>query len=113
MSIPRLLEPKGGKLTLAFGATAAGLAVAAFFAANLAANTPEAQNAPREPWAIRRAPRQLGLSDDQKEQIRGVLKAHAGEIEAQMQAARTGNRALREAMAAQPLEFEGPRVRRA
>lgn len=102
MSTPSLVKRR--KLTLAIGAGAAGLAVAAFFAANLAANTPETQNAPAEPMSIRHAAKRLGLSDDQKEQIRGVLKAHAGEIEAQMQAAQTGHKALREAMAVQPLD---------
>jgi Spy/CpxP family protein refolding chaperone len=102
MSTPSF--PRRRKLTLAVGAGAVGLALAAFFAANLAANTPETPNAPAEPWAIRHAAKRLGLSDDQKEQIRGVLKAHAGEIEAQMQAAQTGNKALREAMSVQPLD---------
>ena len=106
MSTPRLLEPGHRKLTLAVGSGAAGLAIAAFFAATLAANTPEAPkgNASAEPWAIRHAAKKLGLSDDQKEQIRGVLKAHAGEIEAQMRAAQSGHKALREAMAVQPLD---------
>jgi Spy/CpxP family protein refolding chaperone len=46
----------------------------------------------------------LGLSDDQKQQIRGVLKSHSDAIQTQMQAAKSGRRALREAMAAQPLD---------
>ena len=104
MSTPRL--PRHRKWTLAAGAGAAGLAVAAFFAATLAANTPDPPNAnaSAEPWAIRHAAKRLGLSDDQKEQIRGVLKTHAGEIEAQMRAAQSGHKALREAMSVQPLD---------
>ena len=99
------------KLTLAVAAAA--LTLGGLFAANLVANTPGAPAAPgtpegtpppAEPWAMRRAAKQLGLSDDQRQQIRGVLKSHAGEIEAQMRAAQSGHKALSEAMAIQPLD---------
>jgi Spy/CpxP family protein refolding chaperone len=54
--------------------------------------------------------RRLGLSDDQKEQIRGILKSHSTELDAQRLAARSGRRALREAMATQPADES--RIRR-
>ncbi len=74
-------------LTIAAGT----LALSGLLAANLAAHTP--------------APgRRLGLSDDQKQQIRGILKSHAPELDAQRAAARSGRQALRDAMAAQPLD---------
>jgi Spy/CpxP family protein refolding chaperone len=91
--------PKRRKLNLA---GAAALTLGGLFAANLAAHTPE--GAPVEPWAFRHAAKRLGLSDDQKEQIRGVLKSHAGEIEAHLRAAQSGRKALREAMGTQPLD---------
>src|SRR5262245_19468610 len=94
--------PKRLKLTLAAGAAA--LTLGGLFAASLAANTPEGAAPPAEPWAIRHAAKRLGLSVDQKEQIRGVLKSHAGEIEATMRASQSGHKALREAMAVQPLD---------
>ena len=74
--------------------TAAGtLALSGLLAASLAAHTPAAG-------------RRLGLSlsDDQKQQIRGILKSHAPELSSQRDAARSGRQALREAMAAQPLD---------
>jgi Spy/CpxP family protein refolding chaperone len=74
-------------LTIAAGA----LALSGLLASNLAATGP--------------APgRRLGLSDDQKEQIRGILKSHSAELDAQRLAARGGRKALREAMAAQPVD---------
>ncbi len=74
-------------LTIAAGT----LALSGLLAASLAAHTPAAG-------------RRLGLSDDQKQQIRGILKSHAPELSSQRDAARSGRQALREAMAAQPLD---------
>jgi Spy/CpxP family protein refolding chaperone len=48
--------------------------------------------------------RRLELSDDQREQIRGILKSHSAELDAQRLAARSGRKALREAMAAKPVD---------
>jgi Spy/CpxP family protein refolding chaperone len=90
-----------GSRRLALSAGALGLAVAGLFAAQLAASTP---NASGEPVRLGRTARRLGLTEDQKAQIRGILKTHASEIEAQMRAAHGGRKALREAMAVQPLD---------
>ncbi len=74
-------------VTIAAGA----VALSSLLAASLAAHTP--------------APgRRLGLSDDQRQQIRGILRSHSAELDAQRLAARSGRKALREAIAAQPLD---------
>ena len=87
--------------TLVAGAGAVAVAAAGLFAAQLSASTP------RDPAGEARLGRtalRLGLTEDQKTQIRGILKTHAGEIEAQMRAGRDGRKALREAMAVEPLD---------
>ena len=93
-------------LTLIAGAGALGLAVAGLFAPNLAAHTPGGGGPQADVHAsgLGRTARRLGLSDDQKDQIRGILKSHATEIETQLEASQTGRKALREAMGAQPLD---------
>jgi Spy/CpxP family protein refolding chaperone len=93
---------KNRRLALTAGAGALGLAVAGLFAASLAASTPNGGGG--EPRGLGRTARRLGLSEDQREQIRGILKTHAAEIETQMRAARSGRKALGDAMAAQPVD---------
>ena len=105
--MPKSVVPVSRHRRLALAAGAA-LALSGFFAAsapNLAANTstPGGAGAPG-PQGRLGVVRRLGLSDDQKQQIRGVLKSHSAEIEAQLQATRTGGKALRQAIAAQPLD---------
>ena len=90
------------RLTLFAGAGA--LAISGLFAVDLTANTPQAPLGGAEPRAFGRMARRLGLSDQQKEQIQGILKSHAGEIEAQMESGRNGRKALRDAMDAAPLD---------
>ncbi|MET0620194.1 MAG: Spy/CpxP family protein refolding chaperone [Thermoanaerobaculia bacterium] len=93
-------------LTLAAAASAGalGLAVAGLFAPPLAAHTPGSGGSETHASGLGRTARRLGLSDDQKQQIRGILKSHATEIETQLAAAQTGRKALREAMGTQPLD---------
>jgi Spy/CpxP family protein refolding chaperone len=96
-------------------AVAAGaLALSAVLAGSLAANTstststgtatPPPGEGSGEPRALRRAARQLGLSEDQRKQIRGIIRSHSSEIETQMQSTRESRRALREAMDAKPAD---------
>lgn len=87
--------------TLTLTATAGAFALGGLLAAHLSAHTPDRSLG--EPRVLRHA-RRLGLSEDQKEQIRGILKAHAADVEAQMRAAQNGRKALREAMAVQPID---------
>ncbi len=49
-----------------------------------------------------RIARALDLSDDQKSQIKSVLKAHASEIETQIKASASARRAVHDAVLAQP-----------
>jgi protein CpxP len=51
-----------------------------------------------------RLSRRLDLSDAQKTQIRGILAAHADEIEAQVRSGMDARRALRNAVLAQPTD---------
>ena len=100
----RLSAPRHRSLTLIAGAGA--LALSGLFAANLTAHTPGSGGPAADGHAsgLGRTARRLGLSDDQKDQIRGILKSHATEIETQLEASQTGRTALREAMGAQPLD---------
>jgi protein CpxP len=88
-------------------AAAGAFAVAGLFGAPLCANTPPG---PAGEPGLGRTARRLGLTEGQKTQIRGILETHAAEIETQMRAAHGGRKALREAMAVEPLD-EG-RIRR-
>ena len=93
-------------------AFAAGtVALSGLLASRLAANTPAPGGEAGEPRAFRRAARQLRLTEEQQKQIRGILRSHAAEIEAQMHASRDGRKALRGAMEAQPLDEAQVRVR--
>jgi len=100
----RLSAQRHRSLTLIAGAGA--LALSGLFAANLAAHTPGSGGPQADAHApgLGRTARRLGLSDDQKDQIRGILKSHATEIETQLEASQSGRKALREAMGVQPLD---------
>ena len=93
-------------LTLIAGAGALGSPSPASSPPNLAAHTPGSGGSQADATRpVSAAPRgDSGLSDDQKQQIRGILKSHATEIETQLEAAQTGRKALREAMGTQPLD---------
>ena len=93
-----------GSRTRTLLAGAGALAISGLFAAHLTANTTQAPGGPKEPRAFGRMARRLGLSDQQREQIQGILKSHAGEIEKQIEAGRNGRKALRDAMDAAPLD---------
>ncbi len=56
------------------------------------------------PRVFARIARALDLSDDQKTQIKNVLRSHAAEIEAQMNAAAAARRSLHDAIVAQPAD---------
>ena len=51
-----------------------------------------------------RIARALDLSDDQKGQIKSILKAHASEIETRIEASASARRAVHDAVLAQPLD---------
>lgn len=61
------------------------------------------------PHMFRHLARQLDLSADQQTQIRGVLKNHADEIEAQVKAGMNARRALHQAVLAQPVDEQAIR----
>ena len=95
------IVPRSRRLSFFGGAAMLGLAAAGLFAAQLSASTPpDSAGEPR----LGRTARRLGLTEDQRTQIRGILETHAAEIEAQARAAHGGRKALREAMAAEPLD---------
>jgi Spy/CpxP family protein refolding chaperone len=96
------IAQRSPRLAIVAGTGALGLALSGVFAAHLAANTPDGPGG--EPPRLGRTARRLGLSEEQKEQIRGILKTHASEIEAQTRAAHAGRKAFREAMAVEPLD---------
>jgi Spy/CpxP family protein refolding chaperone len=56
------------------------------------------------PRMFHRAARALDLTESQRTAVRGVLAAHAGEIEAQVKARMESRRALRQAAMAQPAD---------
>ncbi len=56
------------------------------------------------PRAFGRISRALDLSDDQKTQIKAILKTHAAEIQAQIKASASARRAVHDAVLAQPLD---------
>ena len=87
-----------------FAAAAAAVALSGLFAARLAAHPSGTSPEGRAPRMYRRAVRELGLTDDQQTRVRGVLRAHADAIEAQIQAAARSRRALRAATQTQPFD---------
>ncbi len=80
------------------------LAVSALFAGHLAAHQAGTGPGGWAPRMYRRAVRQLGLSQAQQTQIRGILRAHADEIQAQLTAGLESRRALRAAKETQPAD---------
>ncbi len=58
----------------------------------------------------RRAVRELGLTEEQQIRVRGTLRAHADEIEAQIRSGAESRRALRAATRAEP--FDEAEIRR-
>jgi Spy/CpxP family protein refolding chaperone len=82
----------------------AAAALSGVFAAHLAAHTPGSGPDGGAPRLYRRAVRQLGLTADQQTRVRSILRAHADEIEAQIQAGVDSRRALRVATLAQPAD---------
>ncbi|HSS45315.1 MAG TPA: Spy/CpxP family protein refolding chaperone [Thermoanaerobaculia bacterium] len=56
------------------------------------------------PWMFRHVARELDLSESQQAQIREILKTHADEIEARVQACMDARRALHQAVMAQPMD---------
>ena len=88
--------------SILIAAGAAALALSGLFAARLAAHQPGMGPEGRAPRAYQRAVRRLGLTDDQQRLVRGILRTHADEIEAQIRAGADGRRALAAATVAQP-----------
>jgi Spy/CpxP family protein refolding chaperone len=86
------------------GAAIAALAVGALLAGRLSAGALSGGRGHGDfaPRIFARMARALDLSDDQKTAIKGVLKTHAAEIEAQMRSFSTARRALHKAVLAQP-----------
>jgi Spy/CpxP family protein refolding chaperone len=65
------------------------------------------------PRMFGRLARTLGLSADQKAQIKSILRSHAVEIEAQMTAGAAARHALHDAIKAQPVDEAAIRARAA
>jgi Spy/CpxP family protein refolding chaperone len=89
------------------------LAVAGLLAGRLAAGVlPDAMpGGPGPHHLFARLARALELTDDQKARAKGVLKAHADEIDAQLKAVSSARRALLDAMQAQPIDETAIRQR--
>jgi Spy/CpxP family protein refolding chaperone len=81
------------------------IAVSGLFAGKIFANQMgHGQPGMRAARMFERLSRRLDLSDAQKTQIRGILRAHADEIEAQVRNGMDARRALRAAALAQPVD---------
>lgn len=94
------------------GASVAVLAVGGLFAGRLSAGAfPRGLHADFAPRAFGRIARALELSEEQKAQVKSVLRAHASEIEAEMKRALTARRALHDAVIAQPIDEAAIRAR--
>jgi len=95
---------------------AAGIAViaaAGLFAGRLSAGAAFPRHGGRGDFAqhlFNRMATALELTDDQKSQIKDVLRAHADEIKAQMQASATARRALHDLVMAQPTDTNAIRT---
>ncbi len=85
-------------------AGAAAVALSGLFAARLVAHPSGTGPDGRAPRMYRRAVRELGLTEDQQARVRGVLRAHADAIEAQIKAGAESRRALRAATLAEPFD---------
>ncbi len=88
------------------GAGIAVLGAAGLVAGRLSAGAFPGRGAPPHsdfaPHVFGRIARALDLSDDQKSQIKAVLKTRASEIEAQIKASASARRAVHEAVLAEP-----------
>ncbi len=91
-------------LAVAAGALALSALLAGSLEANTGTGTPVPGEGSGEPRRLGKAARRLGLSEDQRKQIRGIIRSHAAEIDAQMQSRRVSRRALRDAMDAKPAD---------
>lgn len=99
MSIQRIRKSVlagAGILALAIGGLVAGRLSAGAF--------PQRTHSEFAPRVFARIARALDLTDDQKIQIKAVLKTHAAEIEAQMKASSSARRALHQAVLAQSID---------
>jgi Spy/CpxP family protein refolding chaperone len=87
-----------------------GLGIAALAAGGLLAGRLSAGAFPQRghsefgPRVFSRIARALDLSDDQKTQIKAILKSHSSEIETQMKASAAARQAVHEAVLAQPVD---------
>jgi len=85
------------------GAGIAALALGALLAGRISAGAlPGRGHGDFAPRVFGRIARALDLSDDQRTRIKGILKTHASEIEAQMRSSSAARRALHQAVLAQP-----------
>lgn len=101
MSIQNIRKP------VLIASAAIALAAAGLLAGRLSAGVfPHGAHGGGEfaPRVFARMARALDLSDDQKAQIKTVLRSHASEIEAQMNAAAAARRTLHDAVIAQPTD---------
>jgi Spy/CpxP family protein refolding chaperone len=98
--------------------TAAGivaLGIAGLFAGRLSADA-FPHGGMRDGFAPRmfyRMSKALDMTDDQQSQVKGVLRAHQAEIEAQLTASRTARQALHAAVVAQPFDEAAIRAKAA
>jgi Spy/CpxP family protein refolding chaperone len=102
--------------TAGIAAGVALLAVGGLFAGRAAAGVlpgSDGADAARPRHVFARIARALDLSDDQKNQIRAVVKAHAPEIETQLQAGSAARKALADAVDLRPIDEGAIRARAA
>ena len=108
MSIQRIRK------SVLFASGVVAIAAAGLLAGRLSAGAfPERTHADGAPRIFRHLSRALDLSDDQKTQIKTILKSHAAEIETQMKASAAARRALHDAVLAQPADEAAIRARAA
>ena len=102
--------------TVLIAAAAATLAAGGLFAGRLFAGSLNGRGGEFDHSAPRmfgRLARTLGLSADQKSQVKAILRSHAAEIEAQLTASGGARHALHDAIKAQPVDEAGIRARAA
>jgi periplasmic protein CpxP/Spy len=87
------------------GVGIAALAAGGLLAGRLSAGAfPQRGHSEFGPRLFGRIASALDLTDDQKSQIKAILKTHASEIETQMTASAAARRAVHEAVLAQPVD---------
>lgn len=87
------------------GAAVVALAVGGLLAGRVSAGAfPGKAHGDFGPRTFGRIARALNLSDDQKAQVKTILKSHASEIEAQMKASAAARHAVHDAVLAQPID---------